>query len=97
VARGEAVASGQLPVASRKRGSSRVNPIKAEQMKRRMVELEQQAGNLEREIGLLEAQQAGSYRDHRESARLAKEVEQRRTNLAMLLAEWEQVGSALEQ
>ncbi len=41
--------------------------------------------------------QAGSYRDHRESARLAKEVEQRRTTLAMLLAEWEQVGSALEQ
>ena len=103
VASGGTVASGQWPVASPKKAApaggkgQRVNPLKAQQMKRRMAELEQQAGNLEREIGLLEAQQAGSYRDHRESARLAKEVEQRRTTLATLLAEWEQVGSALEQ
>jgi ATP-binding cassette subfamily F protein 3 len=90
-------ASRPLPAPASKKAGPRVNPIKLDQMKRRMSDLEQQASNLEREIGLLEAQLAGSYQDHRESARLAKEIEQRRAHLETILAEWEQVGTAIEQ
>ncbi len=77
--------------------SSRLNPIKLQQMKQRLAEIEQQTSGLEREIGLLEAQLAGSYKDHKEAARLAKEIEQRRATLDGLLAEWTQVGAALER
>ena len=75
----------------------RVNPLKVQEMRRRVAELEQQSAGLEQEIGLLEAQQAGSYHDHRESKRLAKEIEQRRARLDALLAEWEEAGAALEK
>jgi ATP-binding cassette subfamily F protein 3 len=75
----------------------RVNPLKLEQMKRRVADIEQQTAGLESEIGLLEAQLAGAYHDHREAARLAREIEQRRARLNALLAEWEQAGAALEQ
>ena len=51
---------------------------------------------LEREMGLLEAQLAGSFHDHRESKRLVKEIAGRKEQLDALLAEWEQVGAALE-
>jgi ATP-binding cassette subfamily F protein 3 len=83
--------------APKPKNALRVNPIKTEQLRRRMAELEQQASTLEREIGLLEAQQAGSYHDHRESARLSQELDQRRAALDAVLGEWEQVGAALEQ
>ncbi len=79
------------------RTASRVNPLKAEEMRRRIAEIEQQTAGIEREIGLLEAQLAGSYRDHRESMRLTKEIEQRRARLDALISEWEQAGTALEQ
>ncbi len=82
--------------AAKKKAGPRVNPLKVDQLRRRMAELEQQAGNLEREIGLLEAQLAGSYHDHRESARLARELEQRRAALETVMAEWTQVGTAIE-
>src|SRR5262249_52672131 len=75
---------------------SRVNPIKLQQMKQRMSEIERQTAGIEREIGLLEAQLAGAYKDHKEAARLAKEIEQRRAALEALLAEWTQVGAAVE-
>ena len=93
-------AAGAQPVKAgvgKAKHAPRVNPIRTEQMRRRLRELEQQATNLEREIGLLEAQQAGSYHDHRESARLSKELDQRRAALNAVLGEWEQVGTALEQ
>jgi len=74
----------------------RLNPIKQQQLRQRVAELEQQSAGLEREIGLLEAQLAGSYHDHRESARLSKEIERRRAALEALVREWEQAGAALE-
>jgi ATP-binding cassette subfamily F protein 3 len=75
----------------------RINPLKLEEMRRRVAEIEQRSAGIEREIGLLEAQLAGSYRDHKEAARLAREIERRRALLDALLAEWEQAGAALEQ
>ncbi|MBI3665355.1 MAG: ABC-F family ATP-binding cassette domain-containing protein, partial [Acidobacteria bacterium] len=78
------------------RTASRLNPLKAEQMRRRVAEIEQQTAGIESEIGLLEAQLAGSWRDPREAARLTKEIEQRRVELDRLVAEWEEVGAALE-
>jgi ATP-binding cassette subfamily F protein 3 len=78
------------------KGVPRLNPLKIQQMKRRVAELEQQSEVLEREIGLLEAQLAGSFHDHRESKRLVKEIGGRKERLDTLLAEWEQVGAALE-
>ncbi|HYM11376.1 MAG TPA: ABC transporter ATP-binding protein, partial [Bryobacterales bacterium] len=76
---------------------ARINPMKLEQMKRRLAEIEQQTAGLESEIGLLEAQLAGAYHDHREAARLSRDIEQRRARLTALLSEWEQAGAALEQ
>jgi ATP-binding cassette subfamily F protein 3 len=78
------------------KGAPRLNPLKAERLKRRVAEIEQQSANLEREMGLLEAQLAGSFHDHRESKRLVKEIAGRKEQLDALLAEWEQVGAALE-
>jgi len=75
----------------------RLNPLKVDEMRRRVAEIEQQSAGIEQEIGLLEAQLAGSYHDHRESTRLTKEIEQRRKRLDALLAEWEQAGAALEK
>ena len=73
----------------------RINPIKLQEMQRRVAEIEQQTAGIESEIGLLEAQLAGSYKDHKEATRLAREIEQRRAKLDTLLAEWEQVAAQL--
>jgi ATP-binding cassette subfamily F protein 3 len=75
----------------------RVNPLKVQEMRRRVAEIEQQSAGIEQEIGLLEAQLAGSYHDHREAKRLTKEIEQRRSRLDALLAEWEEAGATLER
>jgi ATPase subunit of ABC transporter with duplicated ATPase domains len=79
------------------RSAARLNPIKAEQMRQRAAEIERLSSVIEREIGLLEAQLAGSFHDHRESTRLVKEIESRRARLDTLLSEWEQCGITLEQ
>ncbi len=91
-----AAVSGRPAAGTKKPAATRLNPIRAEQLKRRVAEIEQQSSTLEREIGLLEAQQAGSYHDHRESSRLAREIESRRSRLESLVAEWEQSSRALE-
>ncbi|MBI3697712.1 MAG: ABC-F family ATP-binding cassette domain-containing protein, partial [Acidobacteria bacterium] len=66
------VESGESRVASLERGTAlktvkavakagpRINPIKLQEMQRRAVEIEQQTAGIESEIGLLEAQLAGS-------------------------------------
>ncbi len=78
------------------KGGARVNPIKVEQLKRRVAEIERESAAIESQIGLLEAQLAGSYGDYKESTRLAKELEQRRAALERLMGEWEKLGAAIE-
>jgi len=78
------------------RRAPRVNPIKLEQMRRRAAEIERETSGVEKEISLLEAQQAGSWSNYRESVRLSNEIERRRSTLDRLLAEWTQTQAALE-
>ncbi len=82
--------------ASAKKGP-RVNPLKLREIQQRVADIERQTAGIESEIGLLEAQLAGSYRDHKEAARLSKEIEQRRAKLESLLAQWTEAGAALER
>jgi ATP-binding cassette subfamily F protein 3 len=79
------------PVAAAKR----VNPIKLKQMRERCGELEQQIAGIEAEIAVSE-NELSTYVSAEETLRVTNLLEQRRSTLASLLKEWEQVSQALE-
>jgi len=79
------------------KGGARVNPIRTQQMRQRVAEIERQTAGLESEIGLLEAQLAGAWKDPQQARRLEAEIQRRRTALNQLVAEWAQVGTTLEE
>ncbi len=84
----------QAPSASASPGK-RVNPIKLKQMRDRCQELEQRIAEIETEVGGYEAELA-NYVNAEETMRLTKLLEQRRSELTGLIAEWEQVSQAVE-
>jgi len=73
----------------------RVNPIKLRQMKDRQESIELEVGKLEAEIGDCEAALA-NFVSIDETRRLTELLEARRTELASLLAEWEEVAHLIE-
>jgi ATP-binding cassette subfamily F protein 3 len=73
----------------------RVNPIRLQQMKERSEELEEEIERFEAEIADCENQLA-HFKSAEESIRLNKLLAQRRTQLAALLKEWEEVSQVIQ-
>jgi ATP-binding cassette, subfamily F, member 3 len=74
--------------------TKRLNPIKRKQLEDRAQELEEEISSLEHAIADCEAS-LQNFVSAEESARLARELEQSRSELQERLAEWEQVGQEL--
>jgi ATP-binding cassette, subfamily F, member 3 len=76
-------------------GAKRLNPLKLKQMQERRQELEQQVANLETEIASYETELA-NFVSPEETVRVSNLLDQRRSELSKLLAEWEQVSQTVE-
>jgi ATP-binding cassette, subfamily F, member 3 len=74
--------------------TKRLNPIKRKQLEGRAKELEEEISSLEHAIAGCEAS-LQNFVSADENARLARELEQNRSELQKRLAEWEQVGQEL--
>jgi ATP-binding cassette subfamily F protein 3 len=76
-------------------GAKRLNPLKLKQMQERRLELEQQVADLETEISGYETELA-NFVSPEETVRVSNLLDQRRSELSKLLAEWEQVSQTVE-
>ena len=76
-------------------GGKRLNPIKRKQMEDRVHELEAEINRLEDAIAECEAA-LQSFVSAEETQRVTQELEVRRGQLQADLAEWEELGQALQ-
>jgi ATP-binding cassette subfamily F protein 3 len=83
------------PVAEPARSSGRLNPIKLRQMKERQGEIEEEVTRLETEIADYEGALA-NFVSVDETRRISGLLDARRADLEALMAEWEEVGQAIE-
>jgi ATP-binding cassette subfamily F protein 3 len=81
--------------AAEARRQRRLNPLKLKQLEERSAALEAEIARAEAEIAGYEAELAG-FRSAEETVRVAGRLEERRTDLEGLMAEWEQVSAAVE-
>ena len=84
-----------LPPATHGPNAKRLNPLKLKQMQERRQELEQQVADLETEISGYETELA-NFVSPEETVRVSNLLDQRRSELSRLLAEWEQVSQTVE-
>jgi ATP-binding cassette subfamily F protein 3 len=77
------------------KSQKRVNPLKLRQMQQRQAGIEQGIARLEGEIAGIETSLA-DFKSAEETIRLSELLGAKRRELEALLAEWEQVGHALE-
>jgi ATP-binding cassette subfamily F protein 3 len=84
-----------LPPATHGPNAKRLNPLKLKQMQERRQELEQQVADLETEIAGYETELA-NFVSPEETLRVSNLLDQRRSELSKLLAEWEQVSQTVE-
>jgi ATP-binding cassette subfamily F protein 3 len=75
--------------------AKRVNPIKLRQMQDRCQELEQEVAHLETQIAAAESELA-NFVSTEETIRAGNRLERHRSELAAMLAEWEQLSQAIE-
>ena len=73
----------------------RLNPIKLRRMKERQHEIEDEVTRLEIEIADYEASLA-HFISTEETRRVSSLLDARRSDLAALMSEWEEVGKTLE-
>src|SRR6202162_5067642 len=88
-------APNHLPPTPTLAGAKRLNPLKLKQMQEGRQELEQQVANLETEIAGYETELA-NFVSPEETVRVSNLLDQRRSELSKLLAEWEQVSQTVE-
>src|SRR5580693_4442704 len=81
--------------ANASQGAKRLNPLKLKKMQDRCQELEQRIERTESEIAGYEAELA-NFVSTEETLRATNLLEQRRSELSKLLAEWEQVSQLVE-
>jgi ATP-binding cassette subfamily F protein 3 len=94
----EAVEEAAQPVPNGRNAAAaerRLNPIKLRQMKERQGEIEEEVGRVEAEIADYELA-LGNFVSLEETQRLTVLLEARRTDLASLMTEWENVANAIE-
>jgi ATP-binding cassette, subfamily F, member 3 len=84
-----------LPPATNRPDAKRLNPIKLKQMQERCRELEREIADMETEIAGYEAELA-NFVSPEETVRVSSLLDNRRTELSELLAEWEQVSHVVE-
>jgi ATP-binding cassette, subfamily F, member 3 len=94
---GESVAVAAAPVAAapKETTAKRLNPIKLRQMQDRQGAIEIEVAKLEVEIGEYE-RELSNFVSVEETTRVNGLLEARRSDLEKLMAEWEDVGAALE-
>jgi len=84
-----------LPPATNRPDAKRLNPIKLKQMQERCRELEREIADMETEIAGYETELA-NFVSPEETVRVSSLLDNRRTELSELLAEWEQVSHVVE-
>jgi ATP-binding cassette subfamily F protein 3 len=84
-----------LPPTSHIPNAKRLNPLKLKQMQERRQELEQEVADLETEIAGYETELA-NFVSPEETVRVSNLLDQRRSELSKLLAEWEKVSQTVE-
>jgi ATP-binding cassette, subfamily F, member 3 len=84
-----------LPPTTHRPDAKRLNPIKLKQMQERCRELEREIADMETEIAGYETELA-NFVSPEETVRVSSLLDNRRTELSELLAEWEQVSHAVE-
>jgi exonuclease VII small subunit len=87
--------SGAQKLVSEESTGKRLNPIKRKQMEDRVHELEAEINRLEDAIAEYEAA-LQTFVSAEETQRLAQELGTTRTELQSRMAEWEQLGQALQ-
>ncbi len=87
--------SHHLTASSHNPSAKRLNPLKLKQMQERRQELEQQVADLETEIAGYETELA-NFVSPEETVRVSNLLDQRRSELSKLLAEWEKVSQTVE-
>jgi len=75
--------------------AKRVNPIKLRQMQDRCQELEQEVAHVETQIAAAESELA-NFVSTEETIRAGNRLERHRSELAAMLAEWEQLSQTIE-
>jgi ATP-binding cassette subfamily F protein 3 len=73
----------------------RLNPLKVRQMEDRASQIEREVAGKEAEIATVE-QELGHFVSVEETVRLSRLIEQRRAEIAALMAEWEELSAAIE-
>ncbi len=76
-------------------GKKRMNPIRLRQMQERQQEVEEEVSRMEAEIAECETG-LQSFVSAEETARLARLLEERRSMLERLMAEWEELAGVIE-
>jgi ATP-binding cassette, subfamily F, member 3 len=84
-----------LPGPPREAAARRLNPIKRKQLEERCQEMEEEIARVEAAIAHCETA-LQTFVSTEETMRLTQELNERRSELANLLAEWEQLGQALQ-
>jgi ATP-binding cassette subfamily F protein 3 len=84
-----------LPATTPRPDAKRLNPIKLKQMQKRCRELEREIADKETEIAGYETELA-NFVSPEETVRVSSLLDNRRTELRELLAEWEQVSHVVE-
>jgi ATP-binding cassette, subfamily F, member 3 len=84
-----------LPATANRPDAKRLNPIKLKQMQERCRELEREIADMETEIAGYETELA-NFVSPEETVRVSSLLDNRRTELRELLAEWEQVSHVVE-
>ena len=79
-----------------KRDKPRVNPMKAQKMRERLGEVEQEVASLESAIQQCEAA-LGDFKSAEETARLTKQLDVHRGELEQRVAEWEELTLGLDE
>jgi len=75
--------------------AKRLNPIKLQRMKDRARELEEEIAGIEAEITHLEGE-LGNFVSAEETVRTSTLLDERRSHLALLLKEWEEVSETIQ-
>ena len=86
----------EAPAAVVKKDKPRVNPMKAQKMRERLREVEQEVVTLESSIQQHEAA-LGDFKSVEETMRLTEQLTARRSELEARVAEWEELTAELEK
>ena len=95
-AKQESKAAGNGDAQPQAAAKKRLNPIKADKIKKRIAALEEEVGRLETESEELERELVGAAQNYARQAEVVAEMERRRSRIEDCEREWEQLAEKLE-